>query len=222
MRSEAPLTVRWASIWAGDQYIVRYGGRLTTSPFTTTSTSMSRPWVAPGPEVGQGLRVLAGQVDPGGVERLERRHPVRDRRRERLAEERAERHVLPGLDVARRPVVEPDDAEDVVGERVVRDRRRRASDGDADDEAELGLDVEPGRRAERRARVAAALPARPHDRRAGGDDGAGAAVVADRAGASSSAAAARRRAGRSGRRWWRGARRRRSRRSRRPRSAGAA
>ena len=28
MRSEAPLTVMWASIWAGDQYIVRYGGRL--------------------------------------------------------------------------------------------------------------------------------------------------------------------------------------------------
>ena len=49
VRSEAPLTVRWASIWAGDQYIVRYGGRLTTSPFSSTSTSMSSPRVAPGP-----------------------------------------------------------------------------------------------------------------------------------------------------------------------------
>ena len=49
VRSEAPLTVMWASIWAGDQYIVRYGGRLTTSPFSTTSTSMSSPRVAPGP-----------------------------------------------------------------------------------------------------------------------------------------------------------------------------
>ena len=27
VRVEAPLTVRCASIWAGDQYISRYGGR---------------------------------------------------------------------------------------------------------------------------------------------------------------------------------------------------
>ena len=138
--------------------------------------------MAPRPEVGQRLRVLAGQVDPGRVERLERGHPVRDRGRERLAEERAERDVLPGLDVARRPVVEPDDAEDVVGERVVRRPACRASDGGADHEAELGLDVEPGARAERRAASAAPCAGRcgrttgvPDD-----DDGAGAAVVADR------------------------------------------
>ena len=30
VRVGAPLTVRWASIWAGDQYIAAYGGRLTT------------------------------------------------------------------------------------------------------------------------------------------------------------------------------------------------
>ena len=42
VRSEAPLTVMCASICAGDQYMVRYGGRATTSPFSTTSTSMSR------------------------------------------------------------------------------------------------------------------------------------------------------------------------------------
>jgi hypothetical protein len=47
-RVEAPFTVRCASIWAGDQYIVAKGGRLTTSPLRTTSTSMSRPWVSPG------------------------------------------------------------------------------------------------------------------------------------------------------------------------------
>ena len=41
VRSEAPLTVMWASIWAGDQYIAAYGGRLTTSPLSTTSKSMS-------------------------------------------------------------------------------------------------------------------------------------------------------------------------------------
>jgi hypothetical protein len=39
----APLTVRWASICAGDQYIAEYGGRLTTSPFHSTSRAMSRP-----------------------------------------------------------------------------------------------------------------------------------------------------------------------------------
>ncbi len=41
VRREAPLTVMWASIWAGDQYIAAYGGRLTTSPFSTISKAMS-------------------------------------------------------------------------------------------------------------------------------------------------------------------------------------
>ena len=41
VRSEAPLDVRWASIWAGDQYIAAYGGRLTTSPLSSTSKAMS-------------------------------------------------------------------------------------------------------------------------------------------------------------------------------------
>ncbi len=41
VRSDAPLTVMWASIWAGDQYIAAYGGRLTTSPLSTTSKSTS-------------------------------------------------------------------------------------------------------------------------------------------------------------------------------------
>ena len=41
MRSEAPLDVMWASIWAGDQYIAAYGGRLTTSPLSSTSKAMS-------------------------------------------------------------------------------------------------------------------------------------------------------------------------------------
>src|SRR3954447_1014768 len=43
VRNEAPLTVRWASIWADDQYMAAYGGRLTTSPLSTTSKSMSKP-----------------------------------------------------------------------------------------------------------------------------------------------------------------------------------
>src|SRR5882757_7022094 len=32
-----------ASIWAGDQYMVLYGGRETTAPFHSTARSMSRP-----------------------------------------------------------------------------------------------------------------------------------------------------------------------------------
>jgi hypothetical protein len=43
VRSEAPLTVMCASIWAGDQYIDAYGGRLTTSPLSSTSMSIARP-----------------------------------------------------------------------------------------------------------------------------------------------------------------------------------
>src|SRR4051794_10912401 len=43
VRKDAPLLVRWASIWAGDQYIARYGGRETPVPFTSISTAMSSP-----------------------------------------------------------------------------------------------------------------------------------------------------------------------------------
>src|SRR5580700_8236276 len=43
VRVDAPFTVRWASIWAGDQYIDAYGGRETTSPFHSTARSMSSP-----------------------------------------------------------------------------------------------------------------------------------------------------------------------------------
>ncbi|EON25463.1 fumarylacetoacetate hydrolase [Nocardioides sp. CF8] len=97
-------------------------------------------------EVVERLGVLAGQVGPRRLEGGQRGHPVADRGGEGLAEERSERDVLPGLDVARRPVVEPDDAEGVVREvgdaDPLAEVRRRAHD-----EAELGLDVEPGRRA---------------------------------------------------------------------------
>ena len=55
---------------------------------------------------------------------LERHDPVADRGGERLAEERPERLVLPGLDVARRPVVHEHHPEDVV-ERAL-DRHRLA------------------------------------------------------------------------------------------------
>ncbi len=142
---------------------------------------MSRPPLPVEGEVVERLRVLAGQVDPRGVERLQRGDPVGDRGREGLAQERAEGDVLPGLHVAGRPVVEPDHAEDVVGEPGDRDPVALRGRG-ADHEAELGLDVEAGARAERGSGVGGrlALPVRPDDRGARRDHGAGAAVVADR------------------------------------------
>ncbi len=218
MRTVAPFTVRWASIWPGPQYIEAYGGRLTTSPFSTTSTSRSRPARVVGVEVGKGARVLARQVAPRGVERCQRGDPVADARGEGLAEEGAERHVLPGLEVARRPVVEPDDAEDVVGQVGAGDGGAEPRRG-ADHEPELGLDVQTAaRRRSRRPRVGPRAGSRACPRARRCRPGRGSRP----AGASSSAAAARRRAGRCARRSRRGARRRRSRRSRRRRTAGAA
>ncbi len=142
---------------------------------------MSRPPLAVEGEVVERLRVLAGQVDPRGVERLQRGDPVGDRGGEGLAEERAEGDVLPGLHVAGRPVVEADHAEDVVGERGDGDPVALRGRG-ADHEAELGLDVESGTRAVRRGGVGGrlALPVRPDHRGARRHHGAGAAVVADR------------------------------------------
>ena len=133
-------------------------------------------------QVGQRLGVLAGQRRPG--RRAGPRAAATQAEmlvREGLAEERAERHVLPGLDVARAPVVEQHDAEEVVVGLVDADPgadRGRA----ADDEAELGLDVEPHARAEDRRGVGRrlALAAGPDDVGAADHDGAGAAVVADR------------------------------------------
>ena len=227
VRVLAPLTVRWASIWAGDQYIVRYGGRLTTSPFSTTSTSMSsarRRRSSRRDQVLQRRRVLRRQVAPGRVQRRERGDPGADRRRERLAEERPERDVLPGLDVARAPVVEPDDAEDVLARSSSTPIRLPSSDPTPT--------TKPSSASMSSRRLgpyvgasscgALRCPHGPDDRRTADDDAAAAAVVADRAGAASWAAAAPGRVGRSGRRWRRGRARRRSRRSRRPRTAGAA
>ena len=106
-------------------------------------------------------------LDAGRCSQLvERRHPRRDRRGERLAEERAERDVLERLDVARAPVVDEHRAEDVL-ERAL-DRHRLAEMRRlADHEAELELEVELLRRAEL---AGLALPVRPADLGAADDD----------------------------------------------------
>src|SRR6266545_556738 len=106
---------------------------------------------------------------------VERRDPRRDRRRKRLAQERPERHVLEGLDVARAPVVDEHRAEDVLERALHRDRLAEMT-GLTNDKAELELEIELLRRAE----VAGlALAVRPADLGAAGDDGSCAAVVAD-------------------------------------------
>src|SRR4029077_9026924 len=96
--------------------------------------------VASDAEVAVRLGVLRLRLDADGLEQRERCHPRRDRRGERLAEERAERLVLPRLDVARAPVVDDDDAADGAAEPRLRS---------ADDETELDLHVELLRRPER-------------------------------------------------------------------------
>ena len=128
----------------------------------------------------QRRRLLRGSLYATLLEEGERRHPGRDRRLERLAEERAERDVLPGLDVARTPVVHEHDAEDVVGEAVR--RHAPAVARNAHDESELELEVEATRWREHRrfGTRRHELPAWANDVGAGDDDRAGAPVVAHR------------------------------------------
>src|SRR6185437_2112756 len=107
-------------------------------------------------------------------------HPAGHGGGERLAEERSERDVLPGLDVARGPVVEQGQPEDVVREPTGGDPVAEPGGG-ADDEPHLGLDVEPAAGSVGRAAAALrSLTARSTYVRARHHDGAGPAVVADR------------------------------------------
>ena len=165
--------------------------------------------------------VLLGRGHPGVGQGLQRHHPRADRGGERLAQEGAQRLVLPGLDVAGRPVVDQHDAEDVLGQVV-----------DADPLAQGGRYARRRSRPRPRCRAGstARTPVRPgwpaarwgvprgcrRRRRCRPGRGSRSADAA-----SSAAAAAGPGAG-SCRRSRRGARRSRSRRSRPPRTAGAA
>ncbi len=223
VRVDAPLTVMCASIWAGDQYMLAYGGRETTSPFHSTARSMSRPQSSRLAQVRQRPRVLAGQRDAGRLQGGERHHPGRYRGRERLAQVRPERHVLPGLQVAGGPVVDEDRAEHVLARtrppapacRAASRRRPRSRAPPRCRAGPTGRTPAPGHRVPCAGRTAGRCRCR---RRRRCPPGRG----SRRAGASSWASAARRRAGTAGRGWTRGARRRRSPRSPRPRTAAAA
>ncbi len=132
-------------------------------------------------EVGQQCVGALRRRHPRLVQGVQRRDPRRHRRGERLAEERAEGDVLPCLDVARGPVVEQAQPEDVLAEVAQRHRAARLG-RHAHHEADLGLDVQADGRAEDGSGVGGplALPARAHDVRPGHHDRAGPAVVADR------------------------------------------
>ena len=142
---------------------------------------VERP-VALGPKIRERFGILLRRRHEPVLEQRQRRDPGPDRRRERLAEERPERLVLPRLDVTRAPVVDEDDAEDVVPERRRASPARRAS-------------CRLRRRSRARARCRAAcsgpkrgvlvggrlrLTARTHDRRPAHDDRPRTAVVPDR------------------------------------------
>ena len=132
-------------------------------------------------EIRQRRRIVGGprkRRDTERRQRLLRHHPGRDGGGEILAQERPERLVFPALDIARRPVIEQAEAENVL---------RRPGDGNgfaeparhANVEAELELEIEIARRTEARRRLvrAFALPARPpHGRTAGAHRG-GAPVI---------------------------------------------
>src|SRR5712691_8398886 len=95
------------------------------------------------PRVTGGTRRLR---DAERLQRLGRDDPRRHRRAEALAEERPERRRFPLLDVARRPVVDEAEAEDVLARRADRDRLALAVAG-TDPHRQLQLVIELATRA---------------------------------------------------------------------------
>ena len=129
-------------------------------------------------EVGQKRHLALRRRDAEGLQRRGGHDPGRDRRGGRLGLEGAERLVLPGLDIARRPVVQQHIAEDV---REGLAHRERAVRRLADDGPDLQLNVEPARGREDRCVELCPLDLamRPRDRRARDNDRRGAPVIAD-------------------------------------------
>jgi hypothetical protein len=138
--------------------------------------------VAGGVEIGQRLRVgrVAREGHPKRRQRLHGDDPRRDRGGEVLGQERAQRLVLPGLHVARRPVVEQRGTEQRgLGLGHVQRHARRV--GRAHEQAQLQLVVEAARwREDRRVALAPDLSPRPRKTLAARADGRTAPVVPDR------------------------------------------
>ena len=116
-----------------------------------------------------------------GFERLGRDDPGRDCRGEVLREEGTERLVLPGLNVARGPVVQQAVAGHMLHRLLNRDRAALLVAGAyPDTELELVVQVAAGAEARGRLVGALALTARAAHRDAGRDDRGGPAVIAYR------------------------------------------
>ena len=226
VRSEAPLTVRCASCWAGVQYIVgerrpRHDRAVPAAPRATRS----RPQPVVVAQVGQHLRILraapatraASSASSGTTHGdtevandLPRNGPSGTYSQAWMS------RAVQSLTQAH--------PEDVLAERGGRHRRaaRATACRRRSRPRPRCRDGATGRTSGVGVRGCLALAARSHDVGAGDDDGAGAAVVADR----EVLPVRRERVGVGAedarRRSRRGARRSRSRRSRRPRTAGAA
>jgi hypothetical protein len=84
-------------------------------------------------------------------QRFDRDDPRRHRGAEVLGQERSQRGRLPALDVARRPVVDQTEAEDVIGRLADPDRRAERVAG-AHPDGDFQLEIELQARAERRRR----------------------------------------------------------------------
>ena len=81
----------------------------------------------------QNLRILRRRHGSEWLQSLQRHNPGRNRTAEIFCQKWSKRYIFPTLDVARAPVVEEDDAEEVVGGLV-----------DTDALAELGILAAPG------------------------------------------------------------------------------
>ena len=127
------------------------------------------------------VRVPGGSGNAIRLERVERDEPRRDRRRERFAQERPKRLILPRLNVARAPVVYQHNAENVIARGFHRNARADAISRPGD-ESDFQFDVQHARGSELRHRLRGrfALAAWAHDRRSVNNDRAGPPVVADR------------------------------------------
>ena len=91
----APFEVRWAICWAIDQYRWRAFGARRTVAVAARSRAGGRAPTARLAQVGQRLGLLRLRRHAQRLELGQRHDPARDRGRERLAQERAERPVLP-------------------------------------------------------------------------------------------------------------------------------
>ena len=151
---------------------------------TSSFTSMPPPaWSALVGEVGQRRGIAVGAREGGHAERrecLERHDPGRDGAAEVLGEERPERLVLPGLDVAGGPVVEEAEAEEP--RTGVLDRHRlalRVAAPDEETDLELVVEAPGGPEHRRQGRVVAGLAAGAMHVGAARHDGRSASVIAD-------------------------------------------